>query len=124
VADAFVRAAGWSESGRIMNVGSGDTYSVNHLVELLGGDIVHLPKRPGEPDCTFAETAQIREFLDWRPKVGFEDGVKIMLENIHMWEEAKVWDSISIAEATQDWFKHLRNSEEAQPANITGPVDD
>ena len=111
-----------------MNVGSGDTYSINRLIELLGGEQVHVPKRPGEPDCTFADTAQIRQSLGWEPKVSFEDGVKIMLDNIHMWEEATVWDSNSIARATEDWFKHLGGSEESspedQPVNIAGPADD
>jgi UDP-glucose 4-epimerase len=128
VADAFARAAESNESGKIMNVGSGDTYSINRLIELLGGDQVHVPKRPGEPDCTFADTAQIRRSLGWEPKVSFEDGVKIMLDNIHMWEEATVWDSNSIARATKDWFKHLGHAEEStsedQPANIAGPADD
>jgi UDP-glucose 4-epimerase len=128
VADAFARAAESNESEKIMNVGSGDTYSINRLIELLGGEQIHVPKRPGEPDCTFADTAQIRQSLGWKPKVSFEDGVKIMLDNIHMWEEATVWDSNSIAEATKDWFKHLGNTEEIntenQQASIAGPADD
>ena len=128
VADAFALAAESNESGKIMNVGSGDTYSINRLIELLGGEQVHVPKRPGEPDCTFADTTQIRQSLGWEPKVSFEDGVKIMLDNIRMWEEATVWDSNSIARATEDWFKHLGNAEasssEDQPANIAGPADD
>lgn len=46
--------------GEIMNVGSGHTYSVNRLVALIGGESVHIPKRPGEPDCTFADTSKIQ----------------------------------------------------------------
>ena len=56
--DAFVAAATSTQSGEIINVGTGNTYSVNRLVELLGGAEVHMPKRPGEPDCTFADIAQ------------------------------------------------------------------
>ena len=37
-------------SGEIINIGSDNTYSVNRLVELLDGDMVNIPKRPGEPD--------------------------------------------------------------------------
>jgi UDP-glucose 4-epimerase len=33
-----------------MNVGSGNTYLINRLVELLGGEVTYVPKRPGEPD--------------------------------------------------------------------------
>lgn len=117
VVDAFARAAESNESRKIMNVGSGYTYSVNRLIELLGGERVHVPKRPGEPDCTFADTAQIRESLGWEPQISFEDGVRIMLKNIHMWEGATVWDSNSIARATEDWFKHLGNSDDSIPQN-------
>jgi UDP-glucose 4-epimerase len=108
VADAFVKAAASDVTGEFMNVGSGNTYSVNHLVELLGGPVVHLPKRPGEPDCTFADTAKIRRLLNWRPRVTFEDGVAEMLRHIELWRHAPVWDPTSISEATKDWFKYLK----------------
>ena len=47
VANAFVAAAEAECHQEIMNVGSGNTYSVNYLAELLGGPVVHIPKRPG-----------------------------------------------------------------------------
>lgn len=106
-ADAFVRAAEAGISGEIMNVGSGGSYSVNRLVELLGGDAVHIPKRPGEPDRTFADTAKIHSLLDWRPKVSFEEGVGVMLENIGYWKDAPVWSPEAIEKATADWFRFL-----------------
>jgi UDP-glucose 4-epimerase len=108
VADACVTASERDDvSGQIFNVGSGNTYSVNLLCELLGGEKVHIPKRPGEPDQTFADTAKILRVLGWKPKVRFEDGVKTMLDNIDYWREAPLWDPHSIAEATKDWFKYL-----------------
>lgn len=108
VADACISALDSNNSiGEIMNVGSGATQSINKLVELLGGEVIHIPKRPGEPDCTFADTTRITEILGWKPKVGFEDGVRKMLENIEYWREAPVWDTESIGEATKDWFKYL-----------------
>ncbi len=107
VAAAFLAAAESDVSGEIFNVGSGGTYSVNRLCELLGGDKLHLPKRPGEPDCTFADTSKILSSLDWRPKVSLEEGVSRMLAVIDDWREAPLWDKDSIAEATKDWFKYL-----------------
>jgi UDP-glucose 4-epimerase len=108
VAEAFVAAAHSDLSGMVMNVGSGNTYSVNRLVELLGGDVVHIPKRPGEPDCTFAEISRIKELLGWEPRVPFEEGVRLMLQNIDYWREAPVWTPHAIADATKDWFQYLR----------------
>jgi UDP-glucose 4-epimerase len=102
-----VTAAESDVRGEIMNVGCGQTYSVNRLVELLGGDVVHIPKRPGEPDCTFADTGKIHRLLGWRPKVTFEEGVGIMLDNIDYWRQAPVWTTDTIADATEGWFKYL-----------------
>lgn len=109
VADAFVRAAASDCAGKIYNVGTGVPVDVNHLVELLGSpEVVHIPKRPGEPDCTQADSTKIRQDLGWTPKVSIEEGVARLLENIGYWREAPVWTVEKIAEATQDWFKHLR----------------
>jgi UDP-glucose 4-epimerase len=108
IVDACVTAAKRNDvSGEIFNVGSGNTYSINRLVELLGGEITYIPKRPGEPDCTFAATHKINTVLNWKPRVSLEEGVGIMLENIDYWREAPLWDPASIAEATKDWFKYL-----------------
>ncbi|MGZ4999866.1 MAG: SDR family oxidoreductase [Methylomonas sp.] len=107
VARAFIAAAESALCGEIMNVGSGGTYSINHLVGLLGGDIEYIPKRPGEPDCTFADTDKIKAKLGWQPEVSFEQGVANMLAHIDYWKNAPLWTSASIADATADWFKYL-----------------
>jgi UDP-glucose 4-epimerase len=107
VVDAFVTAAGSDVSGDVFNVGSASTYSVNRLAELLGGDVAHIPKRPGEPDCTFADISKIRRILGWQPKMSFEHGVRIMIDNIDYWREAPVWTPGAIAEATKEWFEYL-----------------
>jgi UDP-glucose 4-epimerase len=107
VVEAFIAAAESEVSGEIFNVGSGGTYSVNKLVQLLGGEVAYVPKRPGEPDCTFADTSKICRELRWKPRVSFEQGVKHMLEHIELWRQAPVWDTASIQEATRDWFRYL-----------------
>tara|TARA_B100000315_G_scaffold255174_1_gene297902 strand:+ start:1502 stop:2479 length:978 start_codon:yes stop_codon:yes gene_type:complete len=107
VVDALIFAAESNVSGEVINIGSDNTYSVNRLVELLGGDIVHIPKRPGEPDCTWADITKAKKLLGWEPKISFEKGVKILLENIDYWREAPVWDRKSIATATKKWFEYL-----------------
>jgi UDP-glucose 4-epimerase len=107
VVAAVVQAAESDVRGLCMNVGSDNTYSVNRLVELLGGQITYIPKRPGEPDCTFADTRLIREQLGWKPKVSFEAGVAKMIENIDYWRTAPVWTPDNIKIATADWFQYL-----------------
>jgi len=107
VARAFLAAAESGVQQEIFNVGSGGTYSVNRLVELLDGPVVHIPKRPGEPDCTFADTTKIRARLRWKPEVSFEDGVARLLAGIEDWRAAPVWTPDAIAGATKEWFQYL-----------------
>lgn len=107
VADAFIAAAESSVTSEVMNVGSGGTYSVNMLAKLLGGDTVNIPKRPGEPDKTFADITKIKKLLSWEPKVSFEQGVGIVLDNIQYWKDAPLWDAASISTATKTWFEYL-----------------
>jgi UDP-glucose 4-epimerase len=116
VADAFVTAARSDVTNEVFNVGSDNTYSVNQLVELLGGDKVHIPKRPGEPDCTYADISKIKRVLQWKPKVRFEDGVAIMLKSIDQWGDAPLWTVDKIADATKDWFRYLGDEKAAGSA--------
>lgn len=107
VVDALCVAAESPVSGEVINIGSDNTHSVNRLVELLSGEVVHIPKRPGEPDCTWADIEKAKTLLHWSPKVEFENGVQALLENIDYWREAPVWSEDSIADATVSWFKYL-----------------
>ncbi len=110
VCDAFIKAAKSSVSGEIFNIGSGKPQTILRLAELLGGPVVHIPKRPGEPDVTCADISKITKMLDWFPVVSFETGVKIMLGNIDYYKNAPVWTPETIKEVTKDWFDFLANS--------------
>jgi len=108
VVDAIILAATSNVSGEIYNVGSGRPSSVNELVRELGSPpTVRIPKRPGEPDRTWADISKIRRDLGWGPKVTFAEGVRVMLDNIDYWRDAPVWTTDAIADATQDWFRYL-----------------
>ena len=72
----------------IYNAGAGNPQPVNRLVELLGGPVTHLPKRPGEPDCTWADIRKIKAELGWAPVIAFEQGVAIMVKHIDYWRQA------------------------------------
>ena len=81
-------------SGEIWNLGAGNPQSVNRLVELLGGEVVHIPKRPGEPDCTWADISKITQ----RARLGAARSASrkacgAMLADIDYWRDAPLWDA-------------------------------
>ena len=107
VARAYLMAAESAESGQVFNLGAGDPQTINRLIELMGGDVVHVPKRPGEPDCTWADVGRIQRALGWKPEVSFPDGVAAMLGQIEEWRAAPLWTPEKIEAATRTWFEHL-----------------
>lgn len=107
VAKANLLAAESNLNGEIFNVGTGKPQSINYLAQLIGGEIEYIPKRPGEPDATHAEISKIERLLGWQPKISFEEGTQIMLDNINYWKEAPLWTSDEIEKATESWFKYL-----------------
>ncbi len=111
VANAFLAAAETDLVGKVWNIGAGKPQSINYLVDLLSADstysIDYLPRRPGEPECTWADLTKITTELGWHPEVMFADGVQKMLAEIHHWQDAPLWDKGSIATATETWFEYL-----------------
>ena len=107
VAAAFLLAAETDKTGEIWNLGAGNPQSVNRLVELIGGPVVHIPKRPGEPDVTWADIGKITRDLKWKQRVPFEEGVARMMAEIDNWRDAPLWDPDSIKRATKTWFEAL-----------------
>jgi len=110
VATAFLAAAESGREGDVYNLGAGNPQTVNRLIELLGGEVTYIPKRPGEPDCTWADVTKIKRELNWAPKVSFEEGVARIVREIDYWRDAPLWDPDSIAAATKSWFTHLSDS--------------
>lgn len=110
VVRAFLLAATTSRANQIYNLGAGNPQSINRLVELLGGPVVHVRKRPGEPDCTWADISKIQRELGWQQQVSFERGVGYMLTNIDYWRDAPIWGVSSIEKATKNWFHFVKRS--------------
>jgi UDP-glucose 4-epimerase len=107
VARAYLLAAESDQAGEVFNLGSGNPQTVNRLVELMGGAVVYVPKRPGEPDCTWADIGKIQRRLGWKPEISFPQGVDAMLGQIEEWRAAPLWTPEKIEAATKTWFEHL-----------------
>ena len=109
VVNAFIISHKSKISNEIFNVGSGRTISVKKITQLLGGDRIYIKKRPGEPDCTYADISNIKKKLGWRPKINIEKKrYKILLKNIKYWENAPILTPEKIKIATKAWFKFLK----------------
>ena len=46
--------------------------------------------------------------LNWKPLIGFENGVKELIKSIEDWRQAPLWNKKNIKKATKTWFKYLR----------------
>tara|TARA_B100001778_G_scaffold330315_1_gene332596 strand:- start:1716 stop:2696 length:981 start_codon:yes stop_codon:yes gene_type:complete len=108
VVEAILKSSRLKKKNLVLNIGSGKCYSINYIVKLLGGKKTYLPKRPGEPDITWSNIKKAKKILNWKPKVTIEDGVKILLKNINLWNNAPLWSKDKIKIATKDWFKYLK----------------
>lgn len=108
VVRAFKLAAKSELKNRIINIGSSNPISVNHIAKLIGGASIHIPKRPGEPDITHADITLARELLGWNPLIGISEGVSELLENLSYWNDAPVWTPENISKETASWFKYLK----------------
>lgn len=75
VCRAYLLAAQSNIKQEIFNVGTGDPKTVNHLVDLLGGERTYIPKRGNEPYEHCADISKIKKMLGWEPKISFEDGI-------------------------------------------------
>ena len=107
VVRAMLKASKSRLKNEIFNIGSGETVSVIKIVNLLGGKKIYIKKRPGEPDCTFADIKLINKKLKWKPKIKIEKGINLLLKDIDYWKKAPVWTPKKINNATKLWFKYL-----------------
>ena len=112
IADAFLRAAESRYSGRFWNLGAGNPQTINRLVELVGGPVTFVPKRPGEPDTTWSDNTRTVQDLGWKPTVPFDEGVRRMMVDIELWRDAPLWDTELIAAATSTWFRYLGRADD------------
>ena len=107
VVDAFIKTLVIKNKSLILNIGSNNTYKINYLVKLLNHKFVYIPKRPGEPDKTWADIRKAKKYLKWQPKIRLDQGIKIILQNINLWKDAPIWTTTKIKNSTKNWFKYL-----------------
>ena len=105
--DVMVKVAQNGKNREVYNVASGQETSINSVADIIGGNKVKIPKRPGEPDRSLADISKIKAHFNWQPKITINEGIKMLLKNINEWKEAPVWTPETIKEATKSWFELL-----------------
>ena len=108
LAEAFFKAAITKKSGKIWNLGSSSPQSINKLCRILGSNKkVKIPTRPGEPHVTHANITKISKDLNWKPKIRFEDGIKMVrkIKNIGL---IALYGIKKILRGNKSWFKYLK----------------
>lgn len=65
--------------GHLINIGSGQNYSVNQVAKMIDSKHVYIPPRLGETKITLADISKARKLLGWKPKVMLEDWLKKMV---------------------------------------------
>jgi len=61
--------------GEIINIGSGQSYSVNELAKLIGGPTENIDPRAGDPRKTEADISLAKQLLGWEPEISLEEGI-------------------------------------------------
>ena len=80
VAQANLEAALADGSLEVYNVGAGAGATVNQVARMVGGEVTHIPERPGEARHTLADIGKIRREVGWEPRVPLEQGIAELLE--------------------------------------------
>ena len=70
----------------VFNISDKGSSSVKDLAKLIGGEVVYLPKRKGDPLHTKADISRAKKIIGWQPNVDFKEGVVL----------------------TREWFKNIR----------------
>ena len=82
VVDATIKAMESEKlkGGEVINIGSGKSYSINYLADLIGGKKEYLAPRKGDVKHTQADITLAKKLLAWQPKISFEEGLKRVKE--------------------------------------------
>ena len=97
-----------SKKNYVLNIGSSKPVKIIDLVKLLSKNYIFIPKRPGEPNITYANIDKSKKILKWKPKIKFESGLQKLVDNIDYWKNAPLWSKSSIKKETKNWFKFLK----------------
>lgn len=78
VARAFLLAAQSNISGEILNVGSGQSDSIDTIARLMSDNVTYIPERPNEARITHADISKTKRLIGWEPSISLEQGLTLL----------------------------------------------
>jgi len=61
----------------VVNIGTGQNFSINEVAAIVGGETVNIPDRPAESLVTLAYSGRARDRLGWTPQINLRQGLLI-----------------------------------------------
>ena len=61
----------------VVNVGTGQNFSINEVAGIIGGETTNIPDRPAESLVTLADASRARDALGWTPQISLKQGLFI-----------------------------------------------
>lgn len=61
--------------GEVINIGTGNAYTINDVAKMIGGPTIWLEPRI-EPKATLADITKAKNLLNWQPTVDFKEGIE------------------------------------------------
>lgn len=65
--------------GEVINIGAGNSISINQLAKIIGGPVEYVSARL-EPKHTLADITKANKLLGWSPEIVFEHGLEELLK--------------------------------------------
>jgi UDP-glucose 4-epimerase len=66
------------QNGEVYNLGTGNSYSINEIADMIGGNKIYIPPRKGEAKITNANTIKIKSKLNWNHSISMRDYINDM----------------------------------------------
>ena len=63
-------------NGQTINIGGGQSYSINEIANAISQNVKHLPQRKGEPMHTCSDNSKAKRLLNWYPTTNVIEWLK------------------------------------------------
>jgi UDP-glucose 4-epimerase len=104
VCRAALAASESAIDGQCFNIGGGVAYSVNDLIQLVGGaDVLRVQDPRVVPDHLELDISKAKHLLHWEPQVKLSHGIQEMLDDIDYWDDETPLTPLDVQTRMNGW---------------------